>query len=260
VVYGLPNLKKFFIASSKHEVTLPETALLLQEKNKDIEIIVAKRKFTMDIDLNVINDLTKVETSGPFIECQYCHLQYQCATEVHEEVCLKWPAWSCLFQDSGCTKTGMTKEELRVHIGKCDYYFISCPMQSCGETIRRHERQAHDKKHEKTFEFRLKETRMICPNLQRGCMEMFATKGDMLNHMSKCQHSHCLCMSCKESFASIDQCTKHMSECHVVRKKRVISDEDVAKIVSKAAEFSESNSKYSTERHTSLFMRSSYGY
>jgi hypothetical protein len=37
----------------------------------------------MDIDLNVINDLTKVETSGPFIECQYCHLQYQCATEVH---------------------------------------------------------------------------------------------------------------------------------------------------------------------------------
>jgi KaiC/GvpD/RAD55 family RecA-like ATPase len=220
LVFELPNLKKIVIASSKHDEALPETALLLQEKKKEIEIIVAKRKFTMGIDLDVFNNLMKVEkTSGPFVECHYCHLHHQCAPEIHKEVCLKWPAWSCFFTESGCTKTGMTKEELRVHIGKCNYYFIKCPMDNCGETIRRHERQEHDKKHMKTFEFRLKETRMICPNLQRGCLEMFATKSDMLNHVSKCQQSHCLCMSCKESFASIDQCTKHMAQCHVVHKK-----------------------------------------
>jgi hypothetical protein len=45
----------------------------------------------------------------------------------------------------------MTKEELRVHIGKCDYYFIKCPMENCGETIRRHERQEHDKVREIFF-------------------------------------------------------------------------------------------------------------
>jgi hypothetical protein len=103
---------------------------------------------------------------------------------------------------------------------------------------------------------------MICPNLQRGCLEMFATKSDMLNHVSKCQHSHCLCMSCKESFASIDQCTKHMAQCHVVHKKRLVSDEDQAIILEKAAKFSQSNSTRDVDTfhlRSYVYMHSSYG-
>jgi KaiC/GvpD/RAD55 family RecA-like ATPase len=47
LVFELPNLKKIVIASSKHDEALPEAALILQEKKKEIEIIVAKRKFTV---------------------------------------------------------------------------------------------------------------------------------------------------------------------------------------------------------------------
>eukprot|EP00029_Vermamoeba_vermiformis_P006756 TRINITY_DN2730_c0_g1_i1.p1 TRINITY_DN2730_c0_g1~~TRINITY_DN2730_c0_g1_i1.p1 ORF type:complete len:523 (-),score=23.08 TRINITY_DN2730_c0_g1_i1:47-1615(-) len=152
-------------------------------------------------------------------KCLFCS-QTMTVSDIkdHEEVCLKWPGHYCPLRAQGCTAEKMTKNEVRNHIHKCPLWVYKCA--ACSESVRRPEREEHEKRHEKTYSFALRSVYHYCPFLIDECPALFDNSGDYFDHLGKCSHYSCYCPSCRKEFTSRDAAEKHLfsEECQGPRR------------------------------------------